>query len=396
MTGGFTFNGTDISILGLEYVPDNQNTYVFRPSQWNMNEETFDAHDGGYYYGTTVKQKDFSLRCIYESRHVNDGILTRIFNTFKRGTTGRLVFRKRPWCWYVATVVSVDSSQMTNYMNGLITINMRAYYPFARTDKTYITDDDAAAELYPGGPTLEEDLLANTAMLKGIEWDLSKNFADTPITSQQTFHLYNPGTETAPVAIEIAGDTGTGIVITNSTTGQRCDIAPFDSTSGEHAGKYLIVDSLSGKVLLTDGSTSTTYGFLYHDNGYIDFASGYPVIRNVHVMGQSGQSQLTLSEPIGGKELIGHQLSMFVSGQSCLLGIAVVGIAKLSVGGTGSIFNAGITNVSDDGLTLSLDKSLASNVGTDAQIVKYNEITITPNTTMNLTKLIFRYRPTFT
>ncbi len=172
MTGGFTFDGIDIADLGLEYVPDNQNTYVYKPSQWNMNEESFDGHDGGYFYGTTVKPKDFTLRCIYEDSHVNSGGMTRLFHAFKRGRTGRLIFAKRPWCWYVTTVVSVDISQMTNYMNGVVTINMRAYYPFARTDKTYITDEDATTLIEPGGPTCEEDLVANTAMLKGIAWDL--------------------------------------------------------------------------------------------------------------------------------------------------------------------------------------------------------------------------------
>ena len=132
MIGGFSFCGVDIDTLGLEYAPDNSNTYVYKPSLWNMDEDSFESHDGGYFYGTSVRPKDFSLRCIYQDTHVGHGGMTKLFHLFSRGKTGRLIFQKRPWCWYTATVVSVDISQMRNYMNGIVTINLRAYYPFAR------------------------------------------------------------------------------------------------------------------------------------------------------------------------------------------------------------------------------------------------------------------------
>lgn len=385
MTGGFTFDGMDIADLGLEYVPDNQNTYVYKPSQWNMNDESFEAHDGGYFYGTTVKPKDFVLRCIYEESHVNQGGMTRLFNAFKRGRTGRLIFAKRPWCWYVATVVSVDISQMTNYMNGVVTINMRAYYPFARTDKTYITYNDP----------WEEDLMWNTAMMKGTEWDLSKNFAQTPITSQTSLPilLYNPGTENAPCAIEIAGNVGSGITIANQTTNQKCEIVGLN-TSGDD---YIIVDALSGKVLHNNGS----YAFLYHDNGFIDLESGYPRMDTVHVTAtvtsqQPTTNTLHLEHSIGGKELIGKYVNMYVTGTTAVLGIAMLGIMNLGGDGSGFTFQSKIENVSDDGLTITLSDNLSTSVSTDAQLVSFNEIYVTPKDTMNITRLVFRYRPTFT
>lgn len=393
MTGGFTFDGIDIADLGLEYVPDNQNTYVYKPSQWNMNEESFDAHDGGYFYGTTVKPKDFTLRCIYEDSHVNSGGMTRLFHAFKRGRTGRLIFAKRPWCWYVTTVVSVDISQMTNYMNGVVTINMRAYYPFARTDKTYITDADATTLIEPGGPTYEEDLMANTAMLKGIEWDLQGNFAQTPITQEtaKPLLLYNPGTENAPCAIEIAGNVGGGITIANRTTGQKCEVVGLNTSGSD----YIIIDALSGKVLNQSGE----YAFLYHDNGFIDLESGYPLSKKVHVTATVPQSQttnvLTLSEPLGGQELVGKYINMFIAGSSAVLGIAILGLMNLGNTGQGMLFQQRITSVSEDGLTLTVADNLSTSVSTDAQVVSFNEIIITPKDTMNITKLIFRYRPTF-
>lgn len=122
MQGGFSFCGTDIADLGLEYVPDNANTYVFAGSDYKVNEQVFDGHHGGYFYGSTVQPKVFTLRCIYEETHINDGILTRVENFFRRGRSGRLVFKKRPWVYYVATVTGLDTSSITNYLNGIVTI----------------------------------------------------------------------------------------------------------------------------------------------------------------------------------------------------------------------------------------------------------------------------------
>lgn len=366
-------------------MPDNQNTYVFSTVPWKLDEETFEAHDGGYVYGATAQPKDFTLRCIYENNHINDGELTRIMHFFKRGRTGKLIFQTRPWCWYVATVASVDATQMTNYLNGFITIKMRAYYPFARTEQTYIYNDDPN----------ETNLLNNTAMMKGVEWDLSKNFASSEITEQTTYQLYNPGTETAAVSIEIAGDVGTGVTITNSTTGQSCKIVALTKAITTDASKYLIIDSLSGKVLLTTGS-ATEYGFLYHDNGFIDLASNYPVIRNANVTGAYNTNKLNSSTAFD-ESIIGQYFSMRVSGSSAELGSAVVGQMLLNNAAASDLFIAKITGLENNNKRLVLDRTLpvGVTVAVNPAIGTFNNITVTPATIMALTKLIFRYKPTF-
>lgn len=60
MQGGFSFCGTDIADLGLEYVPETANTYVFAGSDYKIHEQVFDGHHGGYYYGSTVSPKVFT------------------------------------------------------------------------------------------------------------------------------------------------------------------------------------------------------------------------------------------------------------------------------------------------------------------------------------------------
>ena len=107
MQGGFSFCGVDIAKFGLEYVPPLDQTYVFGGAPYEVHQETFDAHHGGYFYGTTVQPKDFTLKCLYQDLHIAHGSLTAIENFFRRGKTGRLVFAQRDWLWYTATVVGI-------------------------------------------------------------------------------------------------------------------------------------------------------------------------------------------------------------------------------------------------------------------------------------------------
>lgn len=196
--GGFSFCGVDIADLDLMYAPDQQNTFVFGQTAYKMNEQIFEAHDGGYYYGATAQPKDFSLRCVYLNEHVIlSGLMTKVNDLFRIGRSGRLIFDKRPWCWYNATVTNVDTKQMMNATNGVITITMRAYYPFSRTDKTQIDGED---------DPYKEDLLVNSGVLVGTGCNLTKDFAASgAITGQQTFAILNPGTQLAKGCIEIAG-----------------------------------------------------------------------------------------------------------------------------------------------------------------------------------------------
>lgn len=362
MVGGFTFDGIDIEDIGLTYAPDLSNTYVYRPATAKTHEQVFDAHDGGYYYGNTLQPKEFVLRCIYEDVHVLNGILTKIYSIFYRGKTGKLVFKKRPWCWYVATVTDIDIKQMTNYQNGVVSIAMKAYYPFARCDYDYI----------PDGDEYEDDMKYNSALLYEQQFENNTSFAteQNPITDATSLLVYNPGTERAKVAIRIAGDVGTGVVIANNTTGQSCrfvGITPSICTNN----KYVQCDGLNGQTVLTNG-TITQSGFLYHDYGFIELEPGYPAYRDVEV---------TVSSD--GKSILGD---------NCFSYDMIGRYIYLSNGE-----HAKIVNVTDAS-TLILNATLTPNATVMAQILKMNEIQVScwPNGgSMNLTKLDFVFKPTF-
>lgn len=355
MTGGFTFDGIDINDIGLTYAPDLNNTYVYQPTTYKNHEQIFEAHDGGYYYGSSAQPKDFVLRCIYEDQHVLGGVITKIHDLFRHGRTGRLVFQKRPWCWYTATVTNVDMKQMTNYQNGVVTITLRAYYPFARTDYTDI----------PTGCEYMDDMLNNSALMN--EWEFTNATSFSNVTGAKEILIHNPGTARAKVAIRIAGDVGGGITIANDTTEQSCRLVGI--TSELCANNYYVqCDGLNGQTVLTNG-TNTKPAYYYHDYGFIELEPGYPAYRNIDVTA-TGNRNIT-SDGKFTADMVGRYI-YFSNGAYAEI-MRVDDDSHIQVG---AIKNG----------------SLASG---KANIMKMNKIMVTPDDNINLTKLEFVFKPTF-
>ena len=273
MKGGFSFCGVDIADIGLEYAPENKDTYVYKPGEANIHEELFDGHHGGYIYGATRQPKEFILRCFYEDTDISKGIMAKAYNLFKIGKSGKLIFKRRPWCYYYATVTSVDSTDMHSYLNGLFVVTMKAYYPFARGYEVnghlmYNTKTDP----------YHDEVMANTALLDRAEI-VPKTMFDLP---DERVILYNPGTEPADVGIVIAGRAGDGITITNLTNGQSCRYVGFDTAQNEE----ICTDGISGKTIkrtYSETSEQKNLAFLYHDYGFIQLEPAFPILRDLIV-----------------------------------------------------------------------------------------------------------------
>ena len=225
MKGGFTYRGVDIAELGLEYAPEIEETYVYRPAASTLHDETFDGHNGGYYYGITYQPKEFTLRCFFEEERIDRGVMAKVYATFKKGSSGRLVFQRRPWCYYNVVIEDV-LSDFKNYLNGLVTIKAKAYYPYARSDVQYA---------YRTNPHYPE-LMSNTAIVTSPDMLLSGEIdCSEDITTEKYVYLLNPGTEPAPLGIEIAGDAISGVYITNQTTEEQMKLIGLtkETTSDE-------------------------------------------------------------------------------------------------------------------------------------------------------------------
>lgn len=365
MTGGFSFCGTDIASIGLEYAPELEDTYVYRASAAKLYEETFDGHDGGYFYGASREPKEFTLRCYFEEKEIDKGIMARCEAMFREGRSGKLVFSRRPWCYYYATVTEYDPTEISNYLNGVIKIKMKAYYPYARSDLMTVKRIDKDANR----------IMTNTAFFENAAMVPQTSFgsADAPLTAATDILLCNPGTAPAHVRIEIGGDVGDGVIITNHATGEVVRFAAMGSDVFDGENNYVILDAISGKCIAhTDGADKIN--FLYHGGGFLTLKPAFPVLRGLNVAAKDDTVRVVgkLYNPLYGET--GEDLA----GQYIWLGGKWMEIS-------------GVT----DEHHLTLAESIGGSAGGTTMTTRMNKITIEPVSEMNLTRLNFVYKPTF-
>lgn len=113
----------------------------------------------------------------------------------------------------------------------------------------------------------------------------------SPTVESRSFLMYNPGTEAAHTIIRVAGDVGSGMLIRNLTTGQRCRIVDLKPDSLLE-GQVLELDSASGQTRTVLGE-HLEVAFPFHDEGYITLAPCTPFIRALRVNYSSGSNIIT-------------------------------------------------------------------------------------------------------
>ena len=361
MEGGFSFAGTNIGEIGLFYVPELETTYVYSPAGASIHDETFDGHNGGYYYGTWRQPKEFTLRCYFEMERIDMGIMARIHHMFAVGKAGKLIFDRRPWCYYWARVSEPITFDLKNYENGLVTIKMKAYFPFARSEDLY---NDWLMNHH-------EEVMKNTALFDRAEVVpptsiiADDDTLDLSANETHNFILGNPGTERSPVGIAIAGDAFNGVQIINNTTNETIQFIGLTKAKTTTIGKHIRCDAINGKTIITDGSTSQMC-FLYHDSGFLSLESGYPCIRDVHVY----SDQTTTIQVV-------NRIEENVVGKYIWIGKWIKITACQDV----------------NHLTLQEAPSVSGYV--QSTIMLMNEITVKALDDISLTKLEFIYQPVF-
>ena len=363
MCGGFSFCGVDIADIGLEYAPEKADTYVYAPSVSNIHEEIFEGHDGGYSYGVYKEPKTFILKCFYEEKHIAKGLMVNVFNLFKPGKSGMLVFKRRPWCYYYATVTEKpDISEMYNYLNGVITITMKAYYPFA---KGLPVNNHLFYNLKTD--KYHSEIMQNTALLDTSYMMPATSF--TSVTNPKDILLYNPGTERAKVNILISGNAGDGVLIKNNTTNQSCRYVAFTSSVGE-----IYTDGINGKTTATKNG-DTQLAFLYHDYGFIDLEPAFPILRNLYVT-CSGTTVTTINMLYQDDEEKDWYTNKYIF-----------------LGSNSSGKWVKITQCTDPHTLTLLQTGVNGSFKTS--IVSMNEISIITTNNTSLSKLSFIYTPTY-
>ena len=249
---GFSYCGKWLDEFGdVYYVPEAESRNE-QLSDYEMLAEETEGKDGGYLYGYRVKPKEFELSIYYEN--LERTALFRLIHWFDRRQKGELIFESRPYAAYCA--VPNGKVELQDYRedrgggekhHGRMTVRLTAYDPFA----TLLIEADHRDE--PMGAEDEILLLS------------SRKMPAPPTESSKSFLFYNPGTETSPVKIRIAGDADE-MTIRNKTTGQTCIIRGMTKGITTDAGRYLEVDSETGRVELVGASRELAFDL--HDGGY--------------------------------------------------------------------------------------------------------------------------------
>lgn len=349
MRASFSFCGKSIEDLGLYYVPDLRTTFVFDDSEYAIDEKVFNYHPGGYYYGVTPQPKEFTLRCFFNDAYINRGTLDRVMDFFRVGRTGKLSFSKRPYMWYMATVVKpVDTSGLTTSFSGYVTIYLKAYYPYARTDSIYASDE------------MDDTMLLTTGLLPESETPTTEFGND--LTSETSLLLYNAGNVPAPLGIELSGNALNGVSFINDTTGQTCKVIKFNDNN-----KSLFIDGLNGKVLIEQQGTVSN-GFLYHHEGFLELAPCELSARGINVQTTSGSQNITSESDVFDEMHVGRYIYLNNAWHKIT---EVISPTQATVQET--------IGATDTYMT---------------QIVQMNEIRIVPDNRMEL-RVRFHYLPTF-
>lgn len=376
MKGGFSFCGVDIADIGLEYAPENKDTYVYAPAEASMHEETFEGHDGGYSYGASKQPKMFVLRCYYEQTNIAKGLMAKALDLFKVGRKGMLIFKRRPWCYYYATVTSnPDISEMYSYLNGLIVITMKAYYPFARGLEVVNPRTKEAHLLYNlSDDPYHAEIMQNTALFDKAYMMPQTSF--TNFNASDKVLLYNPGTERAKVDIIISGSSRDGVTITNRTTNQSCSYIGLDTENND----YIYTDGINGKTVL-DSDGNRTLAFLYHDYGFIELEPAFPIIRDIYINNIYDYESVSAINTVNILYQDEEEKEWY-TGKYIFLGSDNMGMwYKI--------------NLCLNNHTLILTAKTTLSGGYKTNIVSMNEIYVqlTPDTTLN--RLSFIYKPTY-
>lgn len=354
--GGFSFCGIDIADLGLSYVPEKEDTYVYRPAETNTHEEVFDGHHGGYFYGASKQPKEFLLRCYFEDEAIDKGVMERIYSLFRVGRSGKLIFDRKPWCYYYATVTSSPAPELSNLYNGLISITMKAYYPYSRSDSMYSLPTDQRHEL----------AIASTALFDKDNMAPPTSF--TNLRARTSLLLHNPGTERAAVSILIAGNSGLGVTVFNKTTNQKCKFVAMDKAHTSSVNKAVYIDGINGNTSLvsTNNTASPTSAFLYHDSGFIELEPAYPAVRNVYIQ-RIEDNNVYLYNTLY-TDVTGHYIYI------------------------NNVWHKILEQIDDQTLRL---ENIIEFTPEKTMITRMNEIEIIPDDEMDITRLSFSYKPTF-
>lgn len=223
----------------------------FASPDFTVDQVEMSDRDGGYFYGTKAKIRQFVLECYFENISIAER--EKIRRWLGRDTSGKLIFDSRPFIYYNVRPTRVvdgkawcheDMAGTRRVYSGTFTITFSAYNPFGYMNYSSYHDVD-----YDGAGQYC-DILSDNEMPPAVS------------AASGNYLLYNCGTEKTPIKILVSGVAPSGFEIKNKTNGTTCRIAGLPN------GIPLMVDGETGAVATVAGDLNTI-DFSYHDDGFI-------------------------------------------------------------------------------------------------------------------------------
>lgn len=358
----FTYRGVNLSDYGILYAPENKDWHIWVDG-FRSFEQVIDSQHGGQWYGASVSPKEFELRCYFED--ITEYQLSAATTLFSRGAYGNLVFDERPWLIYKARVVKPCAfEKYVSYdgkYSGLVTIYLTAHYPFATTDMVTLED----ATQYT---TKQSIILGTTGLIPSSQ--LPANTAPSSIIPRANAftNLYlNAGDAEAHTIIKIAGDVGKGVTIYNQTNGMYCKVIGITAALTTSVSKWVEINSRTGEVFLTNGTVNDA-GWKYHDRSFIDISPSAPIQRDKTITYAAG-STIGMADDFFSDESVGK----FIRIGSAWRKITSVNSANSAV----------------------VDYTFPGAGSAVTNIVRFNEVSVSPVEGMSLTKFELTSRHTF-
>lgn len=169
-----------------------------------MTTVEISGRHGGYYFGSKVRPRVFSLPCYFEDEP--PAVWPQIQQWLDREQFGALEFDDRPGMIYMARPMEaiepkayIRDSFDRKAISGTFTATFVAHDPFAKMDR--ISVDDPADLEANGGFLRDHTGLLPTGIMPKLDYSGT-------IGKTTELLLYNPGSERTGLTIEVAGDVG--------------------------------------------------------------------------------------------------------------------------------------------------------------------------------------------
>lgn len=256
---GFSYNGIHSSSYNVEYIPGPEDRW-FNSPDFDTYSTDISWRNGGYYYGNSVKIREFKLNCWFSQITIRQR--ENIREWLRRDSYGQLIFDGMPFVYWNVRPTKVVTGKLYNdnldtdgslVYSGTLTITFQAIDPFGYLTRKYNTGS-------------EHDNVNDYCNMR--------NYWTREGSSYRDVFVYNAGTERCGLSIVIGGTDDRTIRVLNNLNRSQCvlnSLPPWGST----AQSVLDINGDTGMVTVRLRNADTgDNGFAYHDRGMVTLEPG--------------------------------------------------------------------------------------------------------------------------